>query len=183
LIYAPANTVATLGFFPSNRPLAPVIRSTVASIDPGIPVVDMRTYDDLISEKFVTRRLCAFLVTLFSGAALFLSSVGLYGVLAYSVGQRTREIGIRITLGAQVADILRLIGGQGVKILAIGLFVGLIGSVSGARLIEGLLYGVSPVDLASLGISAVVITLAAVVACLIPSVKAIRINPTEALRE
>ena len=175
--------VADLTFNLDPSTLAPAIRSTVVSIDPGIPVVDMRTYDDLISEKFVTRRLCAFLVTLFSGAALFLSSIGLYGVLAYSVGQRTREIGIRITLGAQVADILRLIGGQGVKILAIGLFVGLIGSVSGARLIEGLLYGVSPVDLASLGISAVVITLAAVVACLIPSVKAIRINPTEALRE
>ena len=104
--------------------LAPAIRSTVASIDPGIPVLDVHTYDDLISQKFVTRRLCAFLVTLFSGAALFLSSIGLYGILAYSVGQRTREIGIRITLGAQIADILRLIAGQGVKIVGVGLSVG-----------------------------------------------------------
>jgi predicted permease len=163
--------------------LAPAIRSTVASIDPGIPVVDMRTYDDLISEKFVTRRLCAFLVTLFSGAALFLSSIGLYGVLAYSVGQRTREIGIRMTLGAQITDILRLIGGQGVKILGIGILLGLIGAVTGTRLIEGLLYGVSPFDLPSLGTSILVLGLAATLACLIPALKAVRIKPTEALRE
>jgi predicted permease len=163
--------------------LAPAIRSTVASIDPGIPVVDLRAYDDLVSEKFVTRRLCAFLVTLFSGAALFLSSIGLYGVLAYSVGQRTREIGIRMTLGAQITDILRLIGGEGVKILGIGLLVGLIGAVIGARLIAGLLYGVSPLDLPSLGISILLLGLAATLACVIPALKAVRIKPTEALRE
>ena len=170
---------STLG--PST--LAPAIRSTVASIDPGIPVLDVHTYDDLISQKFVTRRLCAFLVTLFSGAALFLSSIGLYGILAYSVGQRTREIGIRITLGAQIADILRLIAGQGVKIVGVGLSVGLIGAVTGARLIEGLLYGVSPLDLPSLGISVLVLGVAAAVACLLPALKAVRIKPTEALRE
>jgi putative ABC transport system permease protein len=166
-----------------SRTLAPAIRSTVASIDPGIPVVDMRTYDDLISEKFVTRRLCALLVTLFSGAALFLSSIGLYGILAYAVGQRTREIGIRITLGAQIADILRLIGGQGLKILGIGLLTGIIGAVTGVHLIGGLLYGVSPLDLPSLGTSILVLGLAATVACLFPAIKAVRINPTEALRE
>jgi putative ABC transport system permease protein len=163
--------------------LAPAIRSAVASVDPGIPVVDMRTYDDLISEKFVTRRLCAFLVSLFSGAALFLSSIGLYGILAYSVGQRTREIGIRITLGAQIIDILRLVGGQGVEILGIGLLVGLIGAVTGVHLIEGLLYGVSPLDLPSFGISVLLLGSAAMLACLVPAVRAIRINPTEALRE
>jgi putative ABC transport system permease protein len=163
--------------------LAPAIRSTVVAIDPGVPVVDMRTYDDLISEKFVTRRLCAFLVTLFSGAALFLSSIGLYGILAYSVGQRTREIGIRMTLGAQITDILRLIGGQGVKILGIGILVGLIGAVTGTRLIEGLLYGVSPLDLPSLGTSILLLGLAATLACLIPALKAVRIKPTEAPRE
>ncbi|MBV9878575.1 MAG: ABC transporter permease [Verrucomicrobia bacterium] len=163
--------------------LAPAIRSAVASIDPGIPVVDVRTYDDLISEKFVTRRLCAFLVTLFSGAALFLSSIGLYGTLAYSVGQRTREIGIRITLGAQVADILRLITAQGVKILGIGLLVGIIGALAGAHLIVGLLYGVSPFDLPSFGISVFLLCVAATLACLLPALKAVRINPTEAIRE
>jgi ABC-type antimicrobial peptide transport system permease subunit len=114
---------------------------------------------------------------------LFLSSIGLYGILAYSVGQRTREIGIRITLGAQIADILRLIAGQGVKIVGVGLSVGLIGAVTGARLIEGLLYGVSPLDLPSLGISVLVLGVAAAVACLIPALKAVRIKPTEALRE
>jgi predicted permease len=163
--------------------LAPAIRSAVASIDPGITVVDMRTYDDVISEKFVTRRLCALLVTLFSGAALFLSSIGLYGTLAYSVAQRTREIGIRMTLGAQIADILGLITGQGFKIVGLGLVAGIVGAVVGAHLIEGLLYGVSPVDLPSLGISILVLVLSATLACLLPGFKAVRINPTEALRE
>jgi putative ABC transport system permease protein len=163
--------------------LAPAIRTIVASIDPDIPVVDMHTYDDLISEKFVTRRLCALLVTLFSGAALFLSSIGLYGTLAYSVGQRTREIGIRMTLGAQIGDILGLIAAQGLKILGIGLLAGIIGAVAGAHLIVGLLYGVSPVDLPSLGISILALGLAATLACLLPALKALRINPTEALRE
>ena len=136
-----------------------------------------------LSQKLVIRRLCALLVTLFSEAALFLSSIGLYGVLAYSVGQRTREIGIRITLGAQIADILRLIAAQGLKIVGVGLSVGLIGAVTGARLIEGLLYGVSPLDLPSLGISVLVLGVAAAVACLLPALKAVRIKPTEALRE
>jgi ABC-type antimicrobial peptide transport system permease subunit len=163
--------------------LAPAIRSAVASIDPGIPVVDMRAYDDLISEKFGTRRLCAFLVTLFSGAALFLSSIGLYGTLVYSVEQRTREIGIRMTLGAQVADILRLITAQGLKILGIGLLVGIVGAATGAHLIVGLLYGVSPFDPPSFGISILLLGLAATLACLLPALKAVRINPTEAIRE
>jgi predicted permease len=163
--------------------LASAIRSTVTSIDPDVPVVDMRTYDDLISEKFVIRRLSAFLVTFFSGAALFLSGIGLYGVLAYSVGQRTREIGIRMTMGAQINDIVWLIGGQGAKILGVGILVGSIGAVIAARLIEGLLYGVPPLDLASLGISVVVLGVAAAVARLVPAVKAIRIKPNEALRE
>jgi predicted permease len=163
--------------------LAQAIRSTVASIDPDIPTGDLHTYDDVIAERFDTRRLCALLVTLFSGAALFLSSIGLYGILTYSVGQRTREIGIRMTMGAQISDILRLIGEQGCKILGIGLMVGLIGAVIGTRLIEGMLYGVSPLDLQSLATSIIVLGLAATVACLFPVMKAIRINPTEALRE
>jgi putative ABC transport system permease protein len=162
--------------------LVSAIRTIVASIDPDIPVVDVHTYDDVISEKFVTRRLCALLVTLFSGAALFLSSIGLYGTLAYSVGQRTREIGIRMTLGAQIADILRLITAQGFKIVGVGLLAGIIGAVAGAHLIEGLLYGVSPVDPPSLGISILMLGLAATLACLLPVLKAVRINPTEALR-
>jgi putative ABC transport system permease protein len=163
--------------------LAPAIRTTVTSIDPGVPVVEMPTYDDLISEKFVARRLCVLLVTLFSGAALFLSGIGLYGTLAYSVGQRTREIGIRMTLGAQTTDILRLVGGQGVKIVSIGLFAGIVGAVAGMHLIEGLLYGVSPLDLPSFGSSVLALGLAATLACLIPALKAVRIKPIEALRE
>jgi putative ABC transport system permease protein len=124
---------------PDPSSLSSAIRSAVASIDPDVPVLDTHTYDDLIAEKFVTRRLCALLVTLFSGAALFLSSIGLYGMPAYLVSQRTREIGIRMTLGAQITDVLGLVAGQGFKILGFGLLVGIVGAVTGAQLIKGLL--------------------------------------------
>jgi putative ABC transport system permease protein len=88
-----------------------------------------------------------------------------------------------MTLGAQITDILRLIGGQGVKILGIGLLGGLIGAVTGGRLIEGLLYGVSPLDVPLLGTSILLLGLAATAACLTPALKAVRVKPTEALRE
>jgi putative ABC transport system permease protein len=127
--------------------------------------------------------LCALLVTLFSGAALFLSAIGLYGVMAYSVGQRTRELAIRIALGAQVNNILRSVADQGVKIVCIGLLTGIAVALVVSRLIAGLLYGVSAIDLVTLSISVLALAIAATLACLLPALRAVRINPTKALRE
>ena len=163
--------------------LLPDIRKVVTSIDPGVPVHDVNTYDDVIAEKSVTRRLCALLVSLFSGAALFLSAIGIYGVMAYSIGQRTRELAIRIALGAQVNNILRLVADQGVKMVCIGLLVGIGVALATARLIEGLLYGVSAIDFVTLLISTGILGVAGALACLLPALRAIRINPTSALRE
>lgn len=163
--------------------LIPAIRQTVTSIDSGVPIYDANTYDSVIAEKFVTRRLCALLVTLFSGAALFLSAIGLYGVMAYSVGQRTRELAIRIALGAQVNNILRSVTDQGIKIVCIGIIVGIGVALVIGRLIEGLLYGVSAIDLVSLLVSVASLGLAAALACILPALRAVRINPTRALRE
>jgi len=163
--------------------LVPAIRATVASIDPDVPISDVSSYDKLIAEKFVTRRLSAFVVTLFSGAALSLSAVGLYGILAYSVGQRTREIGIRVALGARGGNVLRLVTQRGFQIVGIGLLTGLALGLLAAHFIQGLLYGVSPIDPISLGISLLFLGIAAVLACLLPALRAIRINPITALRE
>jgi putative ABC transport system permease protein len=163
--------------------LVPAIRATVASIDPVVPISDVSTYDNMVAEKFVTRRLSAFVVTLFSGAALSLSAVGLYGILAYSVGQRTREIGIRIALGAQGTNVLKLVTQRGFQIVGIGLLGGLAVGLVVAHLIQGLLYGVSPFDPISFGVSLLFLGIAASLACLLPALRAIRINPITALRE
>jgi putative ABC transport system permease protein len=163
--------------------LVPAIRDVVTSIDPAVPISDVSTYDNVIAEKFVTRRLSAFVVTLFSCAALSLSAVGLYGILAYSVGQRTREIGIRIALGAQGTNVLRLVTQRGLQIVAIGLATGVSIGLVMAHLIQGLLYGVSPIDPVSFGVSLLCLGVAAILACLLPALRAIRINPITALRE
>jgi ABC-type antimicrobial peptide transport system permease subunit len=116
-------------------------------------------------------------------AALFLSAIGLYGILAYAVGQRTREIGIRVALGAQPGNILRLITEQGLKIVGVGLVTGIGGALVGTHLIQGALYGVAPIDPISFGVSLVILGIAAVLACLLPALRATRINPITALRE
>jgi putative ABC transport system permease protein len=163
--------------------LIPVIREQVTSIDPSVPIIDVHTYDDLIAQKFVTRKLSMLLVTLFSGAALFLSAIGLYGILAYAVSQRTREIGIRIALGAESVNILKLISEQGLKIVGIGLVTGLGAALILAHLIQGMLYGVAPSDPISLAVSVLILGIATVLASLLPALRATRINPIKALRE
>jgi len=163
--------------------LVPMIRDAVASIDPAVPISDVSTYDDVIAEKFVTRRLSAFVVTLFSVAALSLSAVGLYGILAYSISQRTREIGIRIALGAQGGNVVKLVTQRGLQIVGIGLASGVTLGLVAAHLIQGLLYGVSPIDPISFGVSLLCLGIAAILACLLPALRAIRINPITALRE
>ena len=159
------------------------VRRAVQSVDPDVPVPNIRTYDDLIGQKLVTRRLASTLVGLFSGAALFLSAIGLYGVLSYSVSQRRREIGVRIALGAESLKIVQLVTQQGFKLIGIGLVAGSVIALVCARFIGGMLYGVGATDPISLLIAIVVLCLAGCVACLLPALRAIRINPVTALRE
>jgi putative ABC transport system permease protein len=159
------------------------VRTAVRSVDPDVPVPDIRTFDDMIAEKLITRKLASTLVSLFSGAALCLSAIGLYGVLAYSVSQRRREIGVRIALGAESSKILKLVAQQGFKLIGIGLMIGVFVALVCARFIEGMLYGVTAADPISLLVAAMVLCLAGCVACLLPALRAIRINPVTALRE
>ncbi len=116
-------------------------------------------------------------------AALFLSVVGLYGVLAYAVGQRTREIGIRIAVGARSNNILQLVILRGLKLAGIGLLIGVVAALALSRLMGSLLYGVSATDPLSLIIAILVLGLAALLACLLPALRATRIDPIRALRE
>jgi putative ABC transport system permease protein len=137
----------------------------------------------MIADQFVTRRLSTLLVVLFSGATLFLSAVGLYGVLAYFVGQKTREIGIRMALGAEARNVVKLVVEQGLWPVAVGLTIGILAALLLARFIEALLYGVSAYDPITIGLTLLVLGLASLLACLLPAVRAIRINPTKVLNE
>ncbi|HEX6564463.1 MAG TPA: ABC transporter permease [Chthoniobacterales bacterium] len=167
----------------SASSLASAVRQAVSSIDPGIPIHDAYPYEQMIAEQFVTRRLSTLLVTLFSTATLFLSAVGLYGILSYSVGQRSREIGIRMALGAEAPTIMRLVAEQGLRPVAVGVTIGIFASLLLTRFIQALLYGVSAYDPIVVGLTFLVLGIASLLACLLPAVKAIRINPVKVLNE
>jgi putative ABC transport system permease protein len=159
------------------------VRRAVASVDSDVVITEFETFDELVADKYMVRRLGTLVLSLFSCAALGLSAVGLYGLLAYSVSQRTRDIGIRIALGAQSLNILKLVIQQGVRLIFMGLLAGVAVALIGGRFIEGILYGVSAADPISLGTSLLVLGFAALLACLIPTLRATRINPIKALRE
>jgi putative ABC transport system permease protein len=164
-------------------PLIPEIRKLVASVDPEVPATDIKTFDDLIAEKFATEHLGVLLSAVFSVVALFLSAVGLYGVLAYYVSQRRREIGVRIALGATSTNILNLVVSRGIKLVAAGIVVGLVLTLGATRFIGSILYGVSGYDPVTLLVAALILGLVATFACVLPAFRAIKINPTTALRE
>jgi len=163
--------------------LVSAVREAVQSVDPNLPVFNIRTMESQLSNELVTQRLSVVLVSLFSVLALLLAAVGLYGVLAYSIAQRTREIGIRIALGAESGSILSLVVRQGLIIVGVGLAAGIIGSLILTRLIQSLLYGVSGTDPIAVLTAISVLGLAAFLACVVPALRAIRIDPMIALRE
>jgi putative ABC transport system permease protein len=163
--------------------LVNALRETVAGIDPNLPLTSIYPLDQVIYDSFASRRLQMTLVGVFSAAALVLAVVGLYGVLSYSVSLRKRELSVRIALGAQVPDILGLVVGQGLKIAAIGLLVGLLSALFLNQLIEGALFGISTADPVSFGVSLLLLVVAALIACLLPALRATRIDPIRALRE
>jgi putative ABC transport system permease protein len=158
-------------------------RKLVASIDSTLPVTRIEPLNDAIAKVYAPQRIASYVICLFSGAALFLSAVGLYGVLAYAVAQRTREIGIRIAVGARSANILQLVVRQGLKLACIGLVVGILTALVLARLMSSMLYGVSATDPVSLLVAILVLGVAALLACLLPALRATRIDPIAALRE
>ena len=163
--------------------LLAVVRQAVQSVDPDLPIFDAKTMESRVADGLATQRLSVVLVSLFSLLALILAAVGLYGVLAYSIAQRTREIGVRMALGAQSQNILGSIIRLGFKIVGVGLAIGIAGAIGLTRLIQSMLCGVSGTDPVALLTAVVVLGLAAFLACLVPALRATRIDPITALRE
>jgi putative ABC transport system permease protein len=163
--------------------LMPAVQKIVAGLDPDVPMSNAGTFDGLVGKSFATREVTLLVVALFSAFALILSLIGVYAVLARLVSLRTREIGIRVTLGAQMADVVRIVFGQGIKIVTIGLVLGIVGGLLAGQYLVSLLYGVSSYDPVTIGLVMMVLALAATLACLIPTLRALRINPITALRE
>jgi putative ABC transport system permease protein len=163
--------------------LIPAVQKIVTAMDPDVPVSNAGTFDGLVGKSFATREVTLLVVALFSAFALILSLIGVYAVLARLVSLRTREIGIRVTLGAQVADVVRIVFGQGIKIVAIGLVLGIVAGLLAGQYLVRLLYGVASYDPVTIGLVMVVLALAATLAGLVPTLRAVAINPVTALRE
>jgi putative ABC transport system permease protein len=167
----------------NSPPLLPAVQKIVASMDPDVPLSNAGTFEGLVGKSFATREITLLVVALFSAFALILSLIGVYAILARSVGLRTREIGIRITLGAQVADVVAIVFGQGVKIVGIGLIFGIAAGLLVGQYLVSLLYEITSYDPMTIGLVTMLLAFASTLACLIPAVRAIRINPITALRE
>ena len=159
-----------------------VLRASVAKVDKSLAISFFTTMDSALQQSLGIQRITAWLTGVFAGVALVLSAVGLYSVLAYAVTQRTSEIGIRMALGADKGQVINLILSQGLRLVAIGLGIGLAVSAAGARLLASLLYQIEPLDPVVFAGVAVLFSLVAVLACLLPSLRASRIDPLVALR-
>src|ERR1700733_5042392 len=162
--------------------LAEPIRREVQSVDPNLPVFGVRTLDSVVTESLASRRFAMRLIVFFAGTALLLAGVGIYGVMAYFVSQRTREIGIRVALGAAPGHISRLILGRGMALTAAGILFGIIGATALTRFLATLIFGVAPMDPLTFVMGAVVLGGVALAACYIPARRAMRVDPMVALR-
>jgi putative ABC transport system permease protein len=158
------------------------MRAAAQSVDADLPIYDVRTLESFVAENVAPRRLSVLLLTLFAGLALMLAAVGIYGVMSYSVTQRHREIGIRMALGAQTADVLHLVVRQGTWLAIGGVGTGLIGALAATRLIASMLFGIRPSDPITFVSVALLLSAVALLASYIPARRAARVDPMVALR-
>jgi ABC-type antimicrobial peptide transport system permease subunit len=163
--------------------LSTAVRREVAQIDADVVLTSVRVFEDYVARSLARPRFNALLLAIFAGVALLLTAIGIYGVMGYSVAQRRQEIGIRIALGAQKGDVLRLVIGGGMKLTAIGVGIGLTAAFALTRVLNALLYGVKPFDAPTLIAVAILLSLIALLACWLPARRAAGVNPLIALRE
>ena len=194
-IFTPYRQVPAENFAGSNRnlwlavktkgdptSLAPAIRNEVLQIDKDQPISNVGTMEQIVASTVAPQKFATWLLAVFAASAMLLAAIGIYGVMAYSVTQRTHEIGIRMALGAGRRDVLRMVVSQGMKLAFIGVAVGLVGAVVLTRLMSSLLFGVSATDPLTYGGVSVLLAAVALLACLIPARKATRVDPMIALR-
>jgi predicted permease len=158
------------------------VRSVVQRVNRNIPLYSVRTISEQIEAALAADRMMALLIAVFGAAALLLASVGIYGVVAYAVAQRTHEIGIRMALGARSADVLRLVVREGMRMAVAGVVVGFVGALALTRLIGSLLFGVTSTDLPTFGLVTLGLLLVALIACYLPALRATKVDPLKALR-
>jgi putative ABC transport system permease protein len=162
--------------------LVPAMRGQVAALNKDQAVFNVRTMEQALTQSVAARRFSMLLLTLFAIVALALASLGIYGLMSYAVAQRTREIGVRMALGARVNDVLKLVVGQGMKLVIVGVALGLVASVALTRTMKTLLFGVSATDPVTFVALALLLAVVALLACFVPARRAARVNPMIALR-
>jgi predicted permease len=161
---------------------AAAIRAAVRGLDPLLPVYGLQTMSDVVADSLVRPRFLSLLLASFSAIALLLAAVGIYGVMAYSVSQRTQEIGVRMALGAKTSDVLKMVLGQGTKLVALGIGIGLLGAFALTRLMATLLFEVSATDPVTFVAVVALLVVVALLACFIPARRATKVDPIIALR-
>lgn len=164
------------------KSLISAVTKEVAAMDKDIPLFSVKTMDEYLATSVATPRFNTTLLSIFATVALLLTIVGLYGVMSYSVAQRTSEIGIRLALGAQTGDVVKMIVKQGLTLVGLGIFFGVLGALGLMKVVSGLLFGVTTRDPFTFAVVALLLAITALFACLVPAWHATRVDPMEALR-
>lgn len=162
--------------------MVPALRRTLRNLDPRLALADVNVMGELVSDATARRRFQMTLLTAFGVVALALATVGLYGLMSYTVRQRTKEIGVRLALGARTGDVLWLVAGHGAKVTLLGVSAGAVAAFALARVLASALYGIAPTDPGAILVTAAVLTGAAMLACLVPARRALRVDPVITLR-